>query len=94
MTLRKIKNNEVDTCIALFQETVHSVNASDYTIDELNAWAPLVEPHLIDNHSAWELLLKNTCYVAEHNNSIVGFGDLTSEGHLYRLFVHYSKPLF
>lgn len=86
--VRKIKNDEVDACITLFQETVHCVNVKDYTIEQLNAWAPLGEPHLVDNHSYWESLLKNISYVAEYNNSIVGFGDLTREGYLDRLFIH------
>lgn len=86
--VRKIKNDEIDACIALFQATVHSINSKDYTTKELNAWAPLVEPHLIDNYSYWEQLLTNISYVAEHNNSIIGFGDITNDGYLDRLFIH------
>lgn len=87
-TIRKIKENDIENCIYLFQQTVHSVNKKDYTTQQLNAWAPLVEPKLIDNYSYWESLLKNISYVAESNNQLVGFGDITSEGYLDRLFIH------
>lgn len=88
ITIRKIKSDEINACITLFQATVHSINARDYTVEQLNAWAPLVEPALIDNYSYWESLLKNISYVAEYNKQLVGFGDLTFEGYLDRLFIH------
>lgn len=88
LVLRKIQQNDIEKCISLFQQTVHSVNQKDYTQEQLNAWAPLVEPKLIDNYLYWETLLKNIAYIAESNHELIGFGDITHEGYLDRLFIH------
>jgi putative acetyltransferase len=47
--------------------------------------APKVKPEITPR---WKTLLENISYVAEYNNLIVGFGDLTVQGYLDRLFVH------
>lgn len=86
--VRKLIITDIDNCISLFQATVHSINANDYSIEQLHAWAPLVEPMKIDNYSYWQTLIKNIAYVAEYNNQIIGFSDLNNEGYLDRLFVH------
>lgn len=86
--IRKIKETELDECIMLFQQTVHSVNAKDYSEKELHAWAPLAEPKYLDNYAYWQSLLSNITYVAEVDHHLVGFGDLTDDGYLDRLYVH------
>lgn len=86
--LRKLTEADVDDCICLFQTTVHNINTQDYSIEQLNAWAPLVEPKEIDNYSYWQTLMKNIAYVAEYNNQIIGFSDINNEGYLDRLFIH------
>lgn len=70
--------------IKLFYQTVHTVNAKDYTKEQLTAWAP-------DNINSleWnESFLKNYTIVAIDNDEIVGFGDIDKTGYLDRLFVH------
>ena len=81
--IRKLKAADMDACIALFQNTVHVINARDYTQSQLNAWAPPT----VDK-KRWESLLKNIAYVAEYEGQIVGFGDITHQGYFDRLFVH------
>lgn len=43
MKIRKYKVEDCDTVSKLFFETVHSVNAKDYTDEQLFAWASSVE---------------------------------------------------
>jgi hypothetical protein len=42
--LRPLKKIDLLQCIILFQNTVHAVNANDYSPEQLDAWAPLVKP--------------------------------------------------
>ena len=83
--IRALKEIDILECITLFQETIHAVNAKDYSPKQLNAWAPMLKPEVTPR---WQTLLENISYVAEYNNKIVGFGDLTVTGYLDRLFVH------
>lgn len=86
--LREIRESDINACATLFQETIHKINAKDYTPPQLNAWAPLGEPINKDNYPRWLTLLKNIAFIAEYENRIVGFGDITDQGYLDRLFVH------
>jgi GNAT superfamily N-acetyltransferase len=68
----------------LFYDTVHTVNRKDYTQHQVDAWAP-------DTSKTGQFprpLEKNYSYIAEKNGLIIGFGDISSDGYLDRLFVH------
>ena len=39
MILRKYRSSDCEKMAQLFYETVHSVNAADYTEEQLDAWA-------------------------------------------------------
>lgn len=68
----------------LFYDTVHTVNARDYTKVQLNAWAG-PKPDL----EKWNRsLLSHYSLVAVKDGRIVGFGDIDDSGYLDRLFVH------
>lgn len=38
MYLRRYKNEDLKELITLFKETVHTVNAKDYSPEEIKAW--------------------------------------------------------
>jgi putative acetyltransferase len=82
--IRKLEKSDLDDCIALFRNTVHSINIQDYNQSQLDAWAP----EHIDKNAWWESLSKNIAYVAEYRGQIVGFGDMSYEGYFDRLYVH------
>ena len=66
----------------LFYNTVHTVNARDYTEVQLNAWAT----GSIDL-TAWDRSFsEHNTLVAIHDGVIVGFGDMDG-GYLDRLYV-------
>ncbi|MDO8368418.1 MAG: GNAT family N-acetyltransferase [Saprospiraceae bacterium] len=67
----------------LFFDTVHSVNARDYTPEQLDAWAPQ-EP----NREAWARIDAQHCFIVEFQKGIVGFASLSQEGLVDFLFVH------
>ena len=68
----------------LFYDTVHTVNAKDYTEEQLDAWADGVT----DTDRWNETFLSHCTVVAEIDGIIVGFGDIDDTGYLDRLYVH------
>lgn len=89
MKLKIVKYKETDTeeIINLFYETIHTVNAKDYSSLELYAWVSFDE--LESKVESWkESLSQNITFVAKNKDKIVGFCDLTYSGHLDRLYVH------
>lgn len=68
----------------LFYDTVHTVNAGDYTEEQLFAWAS----GEVDREQWNRSFLAHTTCVAETEGMIVGFGDIDGTGYLDRLYVH------
>lgn len=84
LTLRKYKSEDCPILAQLFYDTVHTINAADYTEEQLNVWAT----GTVDIE-AWDALFcENETIVAEINGLIVGFGDIRGDGYLDRLYVH------
>ena len=68
----------------LFYQTVHNINAKDYTKSQLDVWATGNV-----NLKEWDKsLLEHYTIAAIENEIIVGFGDIDKLGHPDRLFVH------
>ena len=84
MNMRSYKPEDAIALALLFTETVHSINAADYSPEQLAAWAP--DPPDVDD---WRRRLsERIAFVAEDDSEIVGFGTLESNGHLDHLYVH------
>ena len=80
--IRKYKPSDCRRLMELFYDTVHSVNAGDYTVEQLDAWAP----KNMDGEQ-WKLSFReHITAVAEINGRIAGFGDIDEAGCLDRLF--------
>lgn len=84
ITIRNFRAGDIDAVVHLFRDTVHSINAKDYTKVQLDAWAP----ETIDNARWCEKLLTHFTVVAEKDGVICGFGDIHSNGYFDHLFVH------
>ena len=84
MNIRRYKPTDCECLASLFYHTVHSVNAKDYSQEQLNVWAT----GKIDLEEWNKSLMANYSVVAVENNIIVGFGDIDKSGYLDRLFVH------
>ncbi|MGN0539911.1 MAG: GNAT family N-acetyltransferase [Candidatus Fimenecus sp.] len=84
MVIRKYETGDCTEILRLFYDTVHTVNAKDYTVEQLDAWAP----KNLDT-ARWDASLSaNYTLVAVKNEKIVGFGDIDKSGYLDRLYVH------
>ena len=84
MTIRQYEPADCENLAKLFYETVHTINAKDYSQEQLNVWAT----DNIDLDVWNESLSEHYTVVAVENNIIVGFGDIDKSGYLDRLYVH------
>lgn len=84
MKIRRFHPSDLKALLQLFYDTVHTINSKDYSSEQIKAWAP-ENPDV----ERWGTsLAHNITYVAEINNRIVGFADLTALGELDRLYTH------
>ena len=82
MQIRRYDPADLDEVVKLFYNTIHIVNAADYTPKQLDAWAPNDT-----DKSKWAVsLARNSAFVAVEDG-IIGFGDITADGYLDRLYV-------
>ncbi|WP_314591175.1 GNAT family N-acetyltransferase [Paenibacillus terrigena] len=87
MALRKYEDSDIEEIVTLFYETVHTINARDYSPEQLDVWASRDDQET--RIAAWRSSLRrHMTYVAVMGDSIVGFADMTLEGYLDRLYVH------
>ena len=84
MLIREYVPSDCERLAALFFQTVHAVNAKDYTEEQLNVWATGNVDLSIWN----KVFLEHYTLVAVSDKIIVGFGDIDDTGYLDRLFVH------
>lgn len=87
MNIRPYRAEDCPALAALFYQTVHTVNARDYTPAQLNAWADGQA-----DLSAWDRSFReHITLVAEEDGVILGFGDLALPGYLDRLYVRFDQ---
>lgn len=84
MELRNYETADCEELTKLFYDTVHSINARDYSQEQLDVWATgTVELE------KWDASLSaHDSVVAVEDGMIVGFGDMDETGYLDRLYVH------
>lgn len=84
MYIREYRSEDCRCLTKLFYDTVHTVNAKDYSEEQLNVWAS----GQVDLNK-WDVSLsEHYSVVAVENDIIVGFGDMDRTGYLDRLYVH------
>lgn len=86
MYIREYQVSDCKELIELFYNTVHTVNAKDYTDEQLNVWATGNE-----DLGKWnQTFLEHYSIVATENEIILGFGDIDKTGYLDRLYVRWD----
>ena len=86
MDIRPYRPPDCPEMAQLFYNTVHIINARDYTPRQLDAWAT----GTVDL-SAWDRSFRaHRTLVAEEAGILVGFGDIDETGYLDRLYVHHA----
>ncbi len=84
MEIRHYQQSDCKELAELFYDTVHTINAKDYTKEQLNVWAT----GKVDLEKWNQSLLEQYSVVAVDDKIIVGFGCIDKTGYLDRLFVH------
>lgn len=84
IVIAKYRPEDCEALATMFYETVHTINAKDYTVHQLLAWAPEVPDLEQWNRS----LLSHIAFTAWKDGRPVGFGDIDTDGYLDRLYVH------
>ncbi len=84
MIIREYLPSDCKYLAELFYQTVHSINAKDYTDEQLNVWAT----GNVDINEWNQSLSGHFSLVAIKGGIIAGFGDIDKSGYLDRLYVH------
>lgn len=83
MEIRKYTSGDLSEILKLFCDTVRTVNARDYTPEQIGAWVSNIDAQRWDSS-----LSEHYSLVAVIDGKIVGFGDMDDSGYLDRLYVH------
>lgn len=82
--IRPYQKEDLSQILKLFYETVHQINAKDYTKEQLDVWADGKA-----NKEVWnEHLSQNNTLVYVRCGEIIGFADMEENGYVDHLFVH------
>ena len=84
ISIRPYKPSDTQKLIELFREAVHAINIKHYSPEQVAVWAP----DDIDEKKWEKNLSQNITFIAEIDDIIVGFADLTQEGVLKHLYIH------
>ena len=84
MVIREYEPKDCKELAGLFYNTVHTVDAKDYTKEQLDAWAT----GKIDLEKWNQSFQEHYSIVAVDGEITIGFGDIDKTGYLDRLYVH------
>ncbi len=84
--IRQYRPEDCRELAELFYQTVHTVNARDYSREQLDAWAD----GTVDLEQWNRSFLEHNSLVAVEDGRITGFADMDRTGYLDRLYVHAS----
>ncbi len=86
--VRRYQEGDAKHIAHIYYNTIHTVNAKDYTKEQLDAWAPWSS---VQDYSGWqEKLEKIKPFVAFINNAIVGFAEFEPNGHIDCFYIHHE----
>ena len=83
MFVRGYQMSDCKEITELFYNTVHTINAKDYTKEQLDVWAT----GQADLEKWNQSLQEHYSIIAIDNKIIVGFGDIDKDGYLACLFI-------
>ncbi|MBO0440014.1 hypothetical protein DOK67_0001584 [Enterococcus sp. DIV0212c] len=81
--IRNYQKSDLETIIALFNNTVQAINKKDYTPQQIEQWVQLTP-----DYEKWHATLSSThTIVAQNRDKILGFGNISDSGELDYLYV-------
>lgn len=85
--IREYNEEDAPFLAAIYFNTIHFVNAMDYSLDQLNAWAPKTSLETAGWIQKWQ---KYSPVVAAIGNKIVGFVEFEDNGHIDCFYCHHE----
>ncbi len=87
INVREYRGRDATALADIYYNTIHRVNARDYSTAQINAWAPLEGR----DHTEWKIRFTRTRpFVAESRGQIVGFAELERNGHIDCFYCHHG----
>jgi putative acetyltransferase len=84
--VRPWREDDLPAIARLYHDTVHAVNARDYTPEQIAAWAPRVEPEAF-----WRRrFATRLAFVAAIDGAVAGFCELEPPDHVDCFYVHHA----
>ena len=84
ITIRKANSNDLEEILQLFRETIETVNAKDYSPEQIKVWK-----NGALKKERWLKKISEQCFLlAEIDNQLAGFGSITHDGHLDFMYVN------
>lgn len=84
MNIRLFHPQDAEQIAQLFHDTVRKINQRDYSLSQIQAWAP--DEIYFRNWA--EICSQRFTFVADQSGLIVGFGELESDGHIDCFYCH------
>ncbi|HSO06070.1 MAG TPA: GNAT family N-acetyltransferase, partial [Pelomicrobium sp.] len=85
-TVRGWREDDLGGIARLYYETVRTVNARDYTPEQIAAWAPQIEADVY-----WRRrFATRRAFVAELGGALAGFCELEPPGHVDCFYAHHA----
>lgn len=85
--IRSYEIEDAPFLTAIYFNTIHHINANDYTPEQINAWAPKSSLETERWMKKWENL---SPIIATRDNIIVGFAEFEDNGHIDCFYCHYQ----
>lgn len=82
--IRRYLPGDLDALIELFRKSVSNLAITDYSAEQILAWAP----EQIDRAAFADKRSSKPTWVAELDGFTAGFSDLNDDGHIDMLYVH------
>lgn len=87
VSIREYRPNDASELAEIFFNTIHEVNAKDYSKDQLEVWAPTSTL----NSEGWAKKFNRTKpLVAVFGDKIVGFAEFEEDGHIDCFYCHHE----
>lgn len=87
MLIRAYRDSDIPAIARLYYWTVRTINARDYSPEQIAAWAPA-----IFEDSFWKNRFRRyRVFVAEDAGAVVGFAEFESTGHIDCFYVHHQR---
>lgn len=84
---RQYQISDAQALANIYYYTIHNVNIRDYSVEQINAWAPTSSLELDGWKRKWEKLPP---IVAVSNDVIVGFTEFEPNGYIDCFYVHHE----